>query len=266
MPIVREQILKPLDREAFGKLSYQAFGNVLAIREELGRFFDEKHYKRALAVRRQDVLLEEPVVVSHSTFQKTYFLDVILGLGGLLEFKAADAVVPRHKAQLLNYLMLVELRHGMLINVKPEFVTHDYVNNVLTHRDRLQFQIATEQWDSTIPGADAFRQILSDILHDWGTSLELSLYEEALTHFFGGKEFVIRPTTVTFDNHVLGPQPLSFVTTNTAFNLTALEDLESQHKVASHAQRLVSHTSIEALLWGNIARHQVTLRCFRSKK
>ncbi len=94
--------MPPLDRDAFGKLSYQAFGDLLAIRKELGRFFDEKHYKRALALRRSDVLLEEPIQVTHSTFQKSYFLDVLLALGGLLEFKAAEAFVPRHKAHLLK--------------------------------------------------------------------------------------------------------------------------------------------------------------------
>ena len=265
MPIVCNQIMRPFDRDAFGKLSFAAFGDLLAIRKELGRFFDEKHYKRALALRRSDVLLEEPIHVTHSTFQKTYFLDVLLALGGLLEFKAAEALVPRHKAQLLNYLMLAELKHGMLINVRPEMMTREFVNNVLCHRDRLQFEIVTDEWEPSVPGAGPFRQILSDILQDWGTSLDLGLYEEALTHFFGGKEFVIRPTTVKFDDRVLGPHALPFVTANTAFKLSALEDLDSQHQFAIHAQCLVNHASIEALLWANIGRHRVTLRCLKPK-
>ena len=118
MPITYDRLLNPLNRDEFGKLSYRAFGDVLAIRKELGRFFDEKHYKKALAIRRSDVLLEEPILVSHDTFQKHYFLDVLLELGGVLEFKAVEVITPRHKAQLMHYLMLAELRHGMLINIK----------------------------------------------------------------------------------------------------------------------------------------------------
>ncbi len=159
--------------------------------------------------------------------------------------------------------MLTELKHGMLINVRPEKVSREFVNYVLTHRDRLQFQIVTEQWEPSVPGAEQFRKILSDILSDWGTCLDLGLYEEALTHFFGGEEFVIRPATVKFGNHVLGPQPLPFVTANTAFKLSAFEDLDSQLRFATHAQCLVNHANVEALLWANIGRHRVTLRCLK---
>ena len=261
MPITFDRILTPLDRDSFGALSYKAFGDLLAIRKELGRFFDEKHYKKALAIRRSDVLVEEPILVSHGTFKKFFFLDVLLALGGVLELKAVDAVTPRHKAQLMQYLMLVELRHGMLINVRPERVTREFVNNTLSQKDRLQFEITTDRWQSRIPGATYFNEVLTGLLRDWGTCLDLSLYEAGLIHFFGGDEAVLRPAIVSFDGRQTGPQPLRFVTERTAFKLTAFDEPVAQTNFQEHAQKLVDHTDIEALLWANIGRHRVTFSC-----
>jgi PD-(D/E)XK nuclease superfamily len=90
MPITCQQSLNSLSREEFGRLSYDLMADVFAIRNELGRFFDEKHYKQALALRRQDVILEVPVRVNHQTFSKTYFLDVLLATGAIIEFKATE--------------------------------------------------------------------------------------------------------------------------------------------------------------------------------
>jgi GxxExxY protein len=112
MPINLLHQVEPLNQVEFGKLAYDVVADVLAIRGELGRFFDEKHYKKALFCRRTDVALEFPVVVSYGTFEKSYFLDALIAAGGVFEFKSAESLTARHKAQLLNYLMLTELRQG----------------------------------------------------------------------------------------------------------------------------------------------------------
>ena len=72
--------------------------DVFAIHNELGRIFEEDIYKRALAVRRHDVRLEEPIDVTIRTFTKQYSMDVLVAGGGLFEFKAVDYFVPRHRA------------------------------------------------------------------------------------------------------------------------------------------------------------------------
>jgi hypothetical protein len=64
MPITPQHTYKPLSQAEFGPLSYEVFADVIAIRQELGRFFDEKHYKKALAQHRKDVILEAPILVS----------------------------------------------------------------------------------------------------------------------------------------------------------------------------------------------------------
>lgn len=99
MPITPQYSYRPLSQAEFGPVSYEVFSDVIAIRKELGRFFDEKHYKKALAQRRKDVILEAPILVSHQSFKKFFFLDVLIILGGVFEFKVVEALSPRHKAQ-----------------------------------------------------------------------------------------------------------------------------------------------------------------------
>ena len=260
MPITSRRRLNAFGRHDFGSIAYKLLGDVLTIREQLGRFFEEKHYRQALALRRNDVLLEEPIVVSHGTFEKEYFLDVLVGLGGIVEFKAAEAITPRHRSQLLNYLMLSGLSHGMLINVRPEKVTHEFVNNAMTHADRLRFETVLQSGQNLHPEFELFSSTLLDLLRDWGTCLDLTLYEDALTQFFGGEEQVIRPVTVSIDGKSIGSQRLRFVGERTAFKLTALEGNDSQIRFENHARKLVEHSDIAGLLWANIARHEVTIR------
>lgn len=260
MPITPQHTYKPLSQAEFGPLSYEVFADVIAIRQELGRFFDEKHYKKALAQHRKDVILEAPILVSHQSFKKFYFLDVLIILGGVFEFKVAEALSPRHKAQLLHYLMLAELWHGMLINVRPEKMQRDFVNNQLSHHDRHQFQIVTDRLKRGMAGADTFVSILSDLLHDWGSCLDLGLYEEAITHFCGGEGSVIRPANVLFEGQNIGPQNMRFVSDKTAFKLTAFESPFSQTRFASHIQRMANHLDIESLIWANISRHRIDIR------
>ncbi len=260
MPIKPQHSYKPLSQAEFGPLSYEVFSDVIAIRQELGRFFDEKHYKKALAQHRKDVILEAPILVSHQSFKKLYFLDVLIVLGGVFEFKVAEALSPRHKAQLLHYLMLAELWHGMLINVRPEKMQRDFVNNQLSHHDRHQFQIVTDRLKRGMAGADTFVSILSDLLHDWGSCLDLGLYEEAITHFCGGEGSVIRPANVLFEGQNIGPQNMRFVSDKTAFKLTAFESPSSQKRFASHIQHMANHLDIESLIWANISRHRIDIR------
>ncbi len=264
MPIICQQALNQLSREEFGRLSYDLMADVFAIRNELGRFFDEKPYKQALALRQQDVILEVPVCVNHHTFSKTYFLDVLLAAGAIIEFKATEALSKRHKAQLLHYLMLTDLEHGLLINVRPEQVAKEFVNCSLRRCDQLAFRLSATDWREEIPGGKLFRNVLVALLEDWGSSLELSLYEEALTHFLGGESNVLRLVKIHLDGAELGQQMFRLAADRVAFKLTAFVSHGSHQRFVHHAKQLVRHTDLEALLWANLGRHEITFSCLQS--
>lgn len=258
MPIICKQKLIPLSPEEFGRLSYDLMADVLAIRKKLGRFFDEKHYKQALAQWRRDVILEVPVCVKHQSFSKTYFLDALFAQGAIIEFKAVEALNRRHQAQLLHYLMLMDLEHGLLINVRPEQVAKEFINCSLNNQDRLNFRISVMDWPEGMPGVGNFKNLLTELLRDWGTSLDLNLYEEALTHFLGGESRVLHSVRVNLDGIELGHQMVRLAADGVAFKLTAFDSKTSQQRFADHAKRLVSHTDLDALLLANLGRHEIT--------
>src|SRR2546422_9593766 len=178
MPIIVQSRIHRLSQAEFGELAYAVMGCVFQIHSEFGRFFDEKIYKRELAQRFPGVGLDVPIEVTYASFTKLQYLDVLVAFGGLFEFKAAEAFVPRHPAQLLHYLLLAELGHGKLVNVRTESVEHEFVNTTLTRDDRIRFEIEDALWKDRAPGARPFQEVLTALLRDWGTGLDLQLYEE----------------------------------------------------------------------------------------
>lgn len=256
MPIILHTPIRRLSQAEFGDLAFGVMRCVFEIHQELGRFFDEKIYKRELAARHPGMQLEVPIEINHAGFAKTHFLDVVVAGGGVFEFKAAETFTPRHRAQLLHYLLLAEVAHGKLVNLRPESVEHEFVNTTLTHADRVCFEVIADQWNDRVPGAGTFRETLTAILRDWGTGLDLQLYEEALTHFLGGEAQVLTEVEVRMPNHTLGHQKLRLAAPRVAFKVTALN--ETHGGFESHARRLLRHTDLGAILWANVGLKMVT--------
>jgi hypothetical protein len=70
MPIILRTPVRRLSQAEFGELAYSVMGVVFEIHRDMGRFFDEKIYKRELAYRHPGVHLEFPIEVTHRTFSK----------------------------------------------------------------------------------------------------------------------------------------------------------------------------------------------------
>ena len=258
MPIKVGAPIRRLSQDEFGDLAYRVMKEVFHIHAELGRFFEEKIYKEALAARFPNVRLEVPVNVTHKEFTKRYSLDALVADGGLFEFKAVDFMSPRNRAQLTNYLLLSGLAHGKLVNLRTPTVEHEFVNALTPPETRREFAIETVLWRDLCPQAGHMQRTMIDLLKDWGTGLELPLYEEALTYFLGGEERVLQKVDVVWDGRHLGCQPFRVAAPGIAFKLTAFEN-ELEH-FAEHAQRLLQHTSLSAILWANISLRKVTFR------
>ena len=54
--------------------------------------------------------------------------------------------MPRHRAQLLNYLLLTDTQHGKLVNLRRERIQHEFVNTTLTRADRNTFSVNDRDW------------------------------------------------------------------------------------------------------------------------
>src|SRR5437667_11223204 len=118
MPVTLRIPIRRLSQAEFGELAYSVMGCIFEIHHDLGRFFDEKIYKRELANRFADVQLEFPIEVSHASFRKLQYIDVLVAGDGPFELKTIEAISPRHSAQLLHYMILAELCHGKLVNLR----------------------------------------------------------------------------------------------------------------------------------------------------
>ena len=189
--------------------------------------------------------------MSFGTFTKRYFLDVVFKGSGLFEFKASEAIVPRHRAQTLHYLLVAGLGHAKLVNVRTELVEHEFVNCSL-RRDELRNPVIQDAgWDPAVPGAVVFRETLRALIADWGAGLELALYDAALSHFLIGETDV----SVQGSAGHLGVQRLRLAAPEVAFKLTALT--ERQDMFVVHARRLLEHTSLKAILWANVTLHEI---------
>ncbi len=257
MPVTIGRRIRRLSQEEFGAIAYRAMGVVYGAHRELGRLFDELIYKQALKASLDEVDLEVPIYVTWRDFSKTYFLDVLIAGGAPIEFKAVEALTGRHRAQLLNYMLLMELAHGKLVNLRGAYVEDEFVNSNLIRNDRVDFQVDESRFVACCPEAHLFREAIIDILRDWGTGLELSLYREVITHFFGGELIVMQDVDAFWQGLAIARQPMQLIAPMVSFAFTALEESLSSYE--AHALRLLNHTSLKAIVWANIARHRLTL-------
>jgi GxxExxY protein len=261
MPVVRQiQTTRP-SQDEFGAIAYEVMAHVHDIHNEFGRFFDERVYKRELADRMTGLELELPVTVSHGSFSKTYLLDVLARRCGLFEFKAAEAIVSRHRSQAFNYLLLFDLPHGKIINVRPERVTSEFVNCHQRLEDLRNPVITDTAFDSTVPGAEFFRDMLTALVRDWGAGLEIGLFDEALAHFLGGEEKVFQAVPVIGSKGHLHDQRMRMLAPDVAFKLTAFPERLEAFEI--HARKLLQHTTLKAIHWANITYQHVTFTTIR---
>jgi GxxExxY protein len=267
MPVCPSSATTRISQDDFKGLASEVMHHVFDIHNEFGRLFDELIYKRELAARLPGVVLEAAVTVSHGSFVKTYFLDVLVNGSGLFEFKAVDALHQRHRGQTLNYLLLFDLAHGKLINVHTDRVEHEFVNCPNRLTDLRNPQIIDTAWNPRVAGAAAFRDQLTALIRDWGSGLELALYNEAITQLLGGEQLVLQPVPVFGKCGYVVDQPMRLIAPNVAFRITAIhEGIEGSPKLdtfAAQARKLLSHTKLEAIHWANLTHHQITFATLR---
>ncbi len=255
MPITTSIPIHAITQQEFGGVAYEVMQHLFAVHHEFGRLFDEIVYKRELAARMNAVELEVGVVISHETFTKRFVADAIVGGGGLFEFKAVEAIHPRHRAQAINYLLLFGLHHAKIVNTRTERVQHEFVNCQDSLANLRYPEIQSDNFDLTAPGAVRFRDTLVSLVRDWGTGLELPLYNEALQHFFQEEVPLDPKVSVIGRNGVIADQEMRLLAPDVAFKLTALHRREDAF--LTHARCLLHHTSLKAILWANLTRNAI---------
>ena len=258
MPIeIRADLRRPTEDE-FASLAYDVMACAFQVHNEIGRFFDEKIYKRAIARRLGGVELEVPVIVTHDGFGKRYALDMLVRSAALFEWKAVNALADEHRGQLMHYLMLCDLPRGKLVNVRPELVEHEFINMKLQSEDRFRFTVDDAEYQPLDATDHVWKDFLLEAVKDWGAGLDVHLYEAASAYALGGEDNVIRDIEITIDGQLIGRQKARVTRSNAALKVTTLSDHEAAFE--THARRYLAHTTLKAVHWVNINRKQVLFK------
>jgi hypothetical protein len=176
----------------------------------------------------------------------------------IIELKTAGTLTDEHESQLLNYLLITDMAHGKLVNLRPPSVQYRTVNAVVSAAERKVFTFSTDRWrPQTVRCrllADTFREILTA----WGAFLDCRLYNEALIHFLGGESSVLQRVPLTRVGFSLGTQTVALVTDSIAFRVTALSP-EACNGYDVQLRRFLALTPMTALHWLNLYHHKIQL-------
>lgn len=262
MPIHTAVPIRFFDQESFHQVDKRVTGLAFDIHNEFGRYLDERLYQSELTRRCREqgfaVQPELQIDVTFGDFKKTYFADHLIDGGVIVETKAVASLAPLHRGQALNYLFLCGLHHGALLNFRTERVQHEFVSTRLTLYDRRRYEVIDADWRPMTPRCGELCDVLHQLLQEWGAYLDPFLYRDALTHFLGGEERVVREITITSDGSVIGTQKMHLLADDIAFSVTA-----STHRpeaVHEHQRRFLRHTPLRALHWINLNHKKIDLR------
>ncbi len=219
----------------------------------LGRLCDERVYENDVARRLRasgfrNVHTQLPVLVEHDGFAKVYRID-LLGDDALYELKTANGFVAEHAAQLLNYSMLLNIHHGKLLNFRNAKVEGKLIVNAVMTEQRHEVEFDEVDWMALDKNCDALMSQMKALLDDWGSFLELRLYEAALVAFFGGEERAHRRCPLILDGLELGTHLFRFHSENASFMVTGYRHPDEQR---THIQRLLSACDLRYFQWINL--------------
>jgi len=262
MPVRPSMHVEPISYDDFHSQDYDVMGIVFSIHHDLGRFWNEKIYQNELAYRCQkagfeNVAVEVEIDVSYKDFLKVYYIDLLIN-NAIYELKTAQTLSGEHEKQTINYLMLTGLNHAKLINLRPPSVQHRFVSTKITPAKRYDFTINDEQWRDLDEDSVWLKQIFESFLNEWGVFLEVTLYYDAITHFRGGKEMVVKKIQVRDGSRILGKQKVHLITSDIAFKITSLTKEENYYE--NHLHRFIRYTSLKAIHWINLNHDKVVFR------
>jgi GxxExxY protein len=262
MPISLNADTVKLSQSDFSTISYKVMAEIFEMHDKLGRLFDEEVYKNALAARLDEITTEVLIDVSFDNFHKHYFIDALVSKGAIFEFKTVESLHDRNRGQLLNYLLLSGLRHGKLVNLRPDRVEHEFVNALVSKTERQSFTVDTTNWKPAPGFGYSETRLVADILRDWGTGLERYLYEEAIVHFLGGNEKVLQEIDVILNKRIVARQTTNMRAPNIGIRVTTLEKNIKRYR--KDLIQFVASTDLRSMQWINITLGKLTFETIES--
>ena len=116
-----------IDIEALKSYAYDTIGAIHEVHKELGPGLNEKVYQEGLQLELMErQILFKKELSFHPTYhgkemEATYRVDFLVKDDIIVELKSVDSLINEHKAQLFNYMRLMNATVGILVNFYPKF-------------------------------------------------------------------------------------------------------------------------------------------------
>jgi GxxExxY protein len=259
--------IQPLDQDLFHALDKTVMKHVFAVHNEMGRFFDEDIYQAELARRcaQEGLSVQREVMITatHKGFRKDFFLDALIENGAIYELKCVSALTGGNESQLINYLLLAGIQHGKLINFRPPSVESRFVSTGLTNEKRRAVCVDRSGWGFQDDLAERVEMLILSLLEYWGAFLSVDFYREAVIHFLGGEDGVMKPVDVESDGRIIGTKKVCSLNGKTAVHLSAMTARMDGY--GAHLRRFLTHTSLDSIHWINFNQDQIVFRTILKK-
>lgn len=264
MPIHCPITFPRLTEDDMRAIDYPVMGHAFATHSQLGRLCDESVYQRELLRRLQiagmEAAIEIPVTISHRQFSIRLEMDLVVQQKVIYELKTAAALTSAHEAQLLGYLFMTNSTRGKLINFRPQSVESRFVNTTLDDAERRRFTLDLSKYS----GDDRLAVLIRELVEDWGTGLDASLYRRAILRCLSSEAEPERMLPMRSGEHSIGNQRFHLLDSETALGVTTFSDPNPAN--IEDFQKLLSASLLRKLHWANITHHQVTLSTIRSDR
>ena len=116
-----------IDIEALKSYAYDTIGAIHEVHKELGPGLNEKVYQEGLQLELTERKIPFKKELSfHPTYhgkemEAIYRVDFLVKDDIIVELKSVDSLINEHKAQLFNYMRLMKVTVGILVNFYPKF-------------------------------------------------------------------------------------------------------------------------------------------------
>ena len=182
-------------------------------------------------------------------------MDLLLNNSVMYELKTVKAITGKHRKQALNYLLLVGMHHGKLVNMRPQSVQYSFVSTKLTPEKRYKFIIDDREWKDLDEDSIWLKQLVIRLLFEWGAFLDINLFYDAINHFRGGEDHVVKRIEIVNDSRLLGTQRAHLLNSEIAFKISAITEAGSFY--GKHLYRFINHTSLKAIQWINFDHNRI---------
>lgn len=154
-----------------------------------------------------------------------------------------------HQQQTLNYLFLLGMQHGKLINMRPSSVESRFVSTGLTSEKRHNYKIEDQYWQGIDEDSVRLKSLMVNLLNEWGAFLDTSLFYDAIIHFRGGEDNVVKTVEARNSTHVMGRQKVHLLNPEIAFKISSMAKEEKYYE--HHLCQFLHYTSLKAIQWIN---------------